>query len=46
MCGALFLRENARYIVTNDHHYDILQQIDFPVVDIITLREFAKLLHH
>ena len=40
------IQANARYIVTNDHHYDTLQQIDFPVVDIITLREFAKLLHH
>ncbi|MBO4612822.1 MAG: putative toxin-antitoxin system toxin component, PIN family [Bacteroidaceae bacterium] len=36
---------NARYIVTNDRHYDVLRTIDFPVVDIISLRDFLKLLH-
>lgn len=28
---------NARYIVTEDRHYNILKQIDFPHVDIIGL---------
>ena len=27
---------NARYIVTNDHHYDVLHDIKFPRVDVIT----------
>lgn len=35
---------NATYIVTNDHHFDILKQIDFPKVDVRTLREFMELL--
>ena len=37
---------DARYIVTNDKHYDILRQIKFPVVDVIALKDFLKLLHH
>ena len=35
---------NARFIVTNDHHYDILKGIDYPPIDIINLEEFIKLL--
>jgi putative PIN family toxin of toxin-antitoxin system len=34
----------ARYVVTNDHHFDVLRQTPFPHVDIIALAEFAKLL--
>lgn len=30
---------NAKFIVTEDHHYDILQKIDFPKVEIIKLDE-------
>lgn len=30
---------NARFIVTEDRHYDILQKIDFPKVGIIKLDE-------
>ena len=40
------IQANARYIVTNDKHYDILRQIKFPVVDVIALKDFLKLLHH
>ena len=28
------------YIVTEDHHYDVLKEIPFPKVDVIKLREF------
>lgn len=35
---------NARYIVTNDRHYDVLRQIKFPIVDIIALKDFLELL--
>lgn len=35
---------NARYIVTNDHHFDILKSIDYPPIDVITLDSFMKLL--
>ena len=34
----------ARYVVTNDHHFDILRQTPFPYVDVIALAEFAELL--
>ena len=35
---------NARFIVTNDHHYDILKGLDYPPIDIINLEDFMKLL--
>ena len=35
---------NAKYIVTEDHHYDILHTIDFPKVDIIKLDDAMKML--
>ena len=36
---------NARYIVTNDHHYDVLRQIDFPKVGVIKLIDFRLMIH-
>ena len=33
---------NAKFIVTEDHHYDILQKIDFPKVEIIKLDEMMR----
>ena len=33
------IKANAKYIVTEDHHFDILQQIDFPKVDLIGIDE-------
>lgn len=35
---------NARYIVTNDHHFDILKTISFPPIDVITIEEFFNLI--
>lgn len=35
---------NARYIVTEDHHFDVLRSIEFPVVDIIRIDKFVLLL--
>lgn len=35
---------NARFIVTNDHHYDVLKGLDYPPIDIINLEDFLKLL--
>ena len=35
---------NARYVVTNDRHYDVLRQTPFPYVDVISLADFAELL--
>ena len=37
---------NARFIVSNDHHYDVLRQIVFPKVDVVVLNEFLKLIEH
>lgn len=33
---------NAKFIVTEDHHYDILQTVDFPKVDVIKLDEMMR----
>ena len=33
---------NAKYIVTHDYHFNILKQIPFPKVDIITLKKFLE----
>lgn len=35
---------NAHYIVSNDRHFDILQTIDFPKVDVITIKDFCNTL--
>lgn len=35
---------NAKYIVTNDHHYDILRETPFPHVDVMSITEFFALL--
>ncbi len=33
---------DAEYIVTNDAHFSVLQEIDWPKISIITLKEFAR----
>jgi len=33
---------NAKYIVTEDSHYDVLKGLDFPKVDIIKLDESSR----
>lgn len=35
---------NAHFIVTNDHHYDVLKSIDYPPIDVINLDDFLKLI--
>ncbi len=35
---------NARYIVTEDHHYDVLKQTSFPYIDVVGIDEFIKVL--
>lgn len=32
----------ARYVVTNDYHYDVLKEIPFPKVQIISIQDFMK----
>lgn len=34
----------AKFIVTNDRHYDLLKTIDFPKIDVISLDNAMKLL--
>jgi len=41
-----YLNANADFIVTNDKHFNILKEIDFPpmkVIDIITFKNLLKL---
>jgi len=35
---------NARYIVTEDHLFNVLKEIDFPHVDVVGIDEFLQLL--
>ena len=35
---------NASFIVSQDHHFDVLHAIDFPKVEIIGIDEFVSLL--
>lgn len=35
---------NAHYIVTNDHHFDVVKSTPFPSVDIIKLTDFSDLI--
>ena len=37
-------KANARYIVTEDHHYDILKQTPFPYIDVVGIDGFIKAL--
>lgn len=34
----------AKYIVTEDHHYDVLRDLEFPKVDIIGLDEAMRMI--
>ena len=36
------IASNAKYIVSQDHHLDILKTIAFPKVDVVTIEEFLK----
>ena len=33
---------HARYVVTNDYHYDVLKEIPLPKVQIISIQDFMK----
>jgi predicted nucleic acid-binding protein len=33
---------NANYIVTNDRHFNVLKDIDFPKINIITINQFQE----
>lgn len=36
---------NARFLVTEDHHFNVLKILDFPKVDLIGLDDFLEELH-
>jgi putative PIN family toxin of toxin-antitoxin system len=36
-------KSGARYIVTQDHHYDVLRQIEFPLIEVIGIDKFLRL---
>ena len=36
---------HARYIVTDDHHYNTLKRITFPKVDVMSLSNFLSLIN-
>ena len=35
---------NAKYIVTNDKHFDVLKNIEFPKINVINIEELTQLL--
>lgn len=36
---------HAKCIITNDHHYDVLKQLDFPKVCVTSLKEYIRTFH-
>ena len=38
------IASNAKYIVSNDHHYDVLRKTVFPRVEVVVLDEFLELI--
>ena len=36
---------NAKFIVTEDHHFNVLKEIPFPSVEVINIDDFLKELH-
>ncbi len=39
-----YVCSNADYIITNDHHFKILKQIEFPEVNVLTIDEFLSVI--
>ena len=37
-------KSNAKYIVTQDHHYDVLNEIPFPYIEVVDIDEFLGIL--
>ena len=40
--NVLHTTANARFIVTEDHHFNVLREIPFPSVDVVGIDEFLK----
>jgi predicted nucleic acid-binding protein len=39
-CIDCAISASVKYVVSNDKHYNILKQIPFPKVEVITIQEF------
>ena len=37
-------KANAKYIVTQDHHYDVLHNTPFPKIEVVDIDEFLSIL--
>lgn len=37
-------KANAKYIVTEDHHYDVLRNTFFPKIEVVDIDEFLRIL--
>ena len=37
-------KANAKYIVTEEHHYDVLKQTPFPRIEVVDIDEFLRTL--
>jgi putative PIN family toxin of toxin-antitoxin system len=42
----LAISSNADYLVTNDKHFKVLKELDFPRVNIVNLNEFLTLINN
>jgi uncharacterized protein len=40
----LAISSNAHYLVTNDHHFEVLKELPFPTVKVVSLDEFKEIL--
>jgi uncharacterized protein len=40
----LAISSNVHYLVTNDHHFDVLKELPFPTVKVVSLDEFKEIL--
>lgn len=38
------IASNSTYLVTDDHHFNVLRKIDFPHIEVISAKEFLLLL--
>jgi uncharacterized protein len=38
------ISSNAHYLVTNDHHFDVLKTLPFPTVKVVSLQEFKEIM--
>jgi uncharacterized protein len=40
----LAIAQNVDYLVSNDHHFQVLKSIPFPVVRVVKLTEFQEIM--